>query len=151
MYNSAYFIQDGEVVDGVHKTILSDYDLFHESRYFVAGEDNTPIRYKNKNIRILFDEFEAEEIDKQDHLVIYIGITPFSTTSYNERHQTLSALAQKYRKPFFSVNYVGAETSVIFDGNSTAYNPQGQLIARLKAFEEDFILIDSDQLGKMPP
>lgn len=150
MYNSAYFIQDGEVVDGVHKTILSDYDLFHESRYFVAGEDNTPIRYKNKNIRILFDEFEAEEIDKQDHLVIYIGITPFSATSYNERHQTLSALAQKYRKPFFSVNYVGAETSVIFDGNSTAYNLQGQLIARLKAFEEDFILIDSDQLGKMP-
>ena len=27
MYNSAYFIQDGEVTDGVHKTILSDYDL----------------------------------------------------------------------------------------------------------------------------
>lgn len=150
MYNSAYFIQDGEVVDGVHKTILSDYDLFSESRYFVAGEDNTPIRYKNKNLRILFDEYEAEEIDKQDHFVIYIGITPFSSTSYNERNQTLSALAQKYRKPFFSVNYIGAETSVIFDGNSTAYNPQGQLITRLKAFEEDFTFIDTDQLGKMP-
>lgn len=150
MYNSAYFIQDGEVVDGVHKTILSDYDLFNESRYFVAGEDNTPIRYKNKNLRILFDEYEAEEIDKQDNLIIYIGITPFSTTSYNERHQTLSALAQKYRKPFFAVNYIGAETAVIFDGNSSVYNHQGQLISRLKAFEEDFLLIDTDLLGKMP-
>lgn len=150
MYNSAYFIQDGEVVDGVHKTILSDYDLFNESRYFVAGEDNTPVRYKNKTIRIIFDEYEAEEIDKQDQFVIYIGITPFSTTSYNERHQTLSALAQKYRKPFISVNYVGAETAVIFDGNSTAYNAQGQLIVRLKGFEEDFALINTDRLNQMP-
>lgn len=33
MYNSAYFIQHGEVVDGVHKNILSDYDIFSESRY----------------------------------------------------------------------------------------------------------------------
>ena len=39
MYNSAYFIQNGEVVDGVHKNILSDYDIFSESRYFIAGED----------------------------------------------------------------------------------------------------------------
>ena len=39
MYNSAYFIQHGEVVDGVHKNILSDYDIFSESRYFIAGED----------------------------------------------------------------------------------------------------------------
>lgn len=46
MYNSAYFIQNGEVCDGVHKTILSDYDIFDESRYFVAGEDNSAIRCK---------------------------------------------------------------------------------------------------------
>ena len=51
MYNSAYFIQNGEVTDGVHKTVLSDYDIFSESRYFVAGEDNQPIRYKNQNLR----------------------------------------------------------------------------------------------------
>ena len=36
MYNSAYFIQHGEVVDGVHKNILSDYDIFSESRYFIV-------------------------------------------------------------------------------------------------------------------
>lgn len=65
MYNSAYFIQNGEVTDGVHKTVLSDYDIFSESRYFVAGEDNQPIRYKNQNLRILFDEYESEYIEKQ--------------------------------------------------------------------------------------
>lgn len=39
-----------KVVDGVHKNILSDYDIFSESRYFIAGEDNTPIHYKNQHI-----------------------------------------------------------------------------------------------------
>ena len=77
MYNSAYFIRDGEVVDGVHKNILSDYDLLNESRYFIAGEDNTPIRYKNQNIRIIFDEYEAEFIENTDSFVILLGMAPF--------------------------------------------------------------------------
>ena len=87
MYNSAYFIQNGEVTDGVHKTVLSDYDIFSESRYFVAGEDNQPIRYKNQNLRILFDEYESEYIEKTDHLIIHIGLSPFTTDSLAERHQ----------------------------------------------------------------
>ena len=32
MYNSAYFIQHGEVVDGVHKNILSDYDILSQEK-----------------------------------------------------------------------------------------------------------------------
>lgn len=150
MYNSAYFIQDGEVSDGVHKTILSDYDLFSESRYFVAGEDNTPIRYKNKNLRIIFDEYEADTIDKQDNIVIYIGITPFSATSQSTRQQTLASLAKQYGRAFLAVNYVGADTAIIYDGHSSLHNPQGQLIARLKGFDEDFTVIDTDHITKMP-
>ena len=90
MYNSAYFIQHGEVVDGVHKNILSDYDIFSESRYFIAGEDNTPIRYKNQNIRILFDEYESEYIDKTDSFVIFIGMTPFTVDSSREKRKVLA-------------------------------------------------------------
>lgn len=151
MYNSAYFIQDGEVVDGVHKTILSDYDIFNESRYFVAGEDNTPIRYKNRNLRIIFDEYEAEDIDKQDQVVIHIGVSPFSPKSQAEQHQIWSSVAKKYGKPVFSVNYIGAETSVIFAGCSAVYSPQGQLAVQFKAFEEDFAVADTDQLARTQP
>ena len=122
MYNSAYFIQNGEVVDGVHKNILSDYDIFSESRYFIAGEDNTPIRYKNQNIRILFDEYESEYIDKTDSFVIFIGMTPFTVDSSREKRKVLATLAQKYNKNLIAVNHVGSYTSVLFDGNSMVYN-----------------------------
>lgn len=150
MYNSAYFIQNGEVVDGVHKNILSDYDIFNESRYFIAGEDNTSIRYKNQNIRIIFDEYESEFIDKNDSFVVMLGMMPFTVESKAERHHILSSLAQRYSKNIISVNHFGGYTSVLFDGNSSAYNYKGKLVAQLKEFEEDFQIIDTNKLGAAP-
>lgn len=151
MYNSAYFMQNGEVVDGVHKNILSDYDIFSESRYFIAGEDNTPIRYKNQNIRIIFDEYESDYIDKADNIVIYMGMTPFTTESLHDKEKVLSGIAQKYGKNIISVNHVGGTTSILFDGNSSVCNYKGKVITRLKAFEEDLCVIDSNKLGNQTP
>lgn len=150
MYNSAYFIQDGEVVDGVHKNILSDYDIFNESRYFIAGEDNTPIRYKNQNIRIIFDEYEAEFIEKTDSFVVFMGMIPFTVESAADKHGVLSALAKKYGKNILSVNHVGGYTSVLFDGNSSVYNYKGHLINLLGEFQEDFQIIDTNKAGAQP-
>ena len=148
MYNSAYFIQHGEVVDGVHKNILSDYDLLNESRYFVAGEDNTPIRCNGKTIRILFDEYESEFIEPGDHLVILFGSTPFSVEGKLSRHRLLASLAQKYRKDLLFVNHVGGYTSALFDGGSAFYNAKGQQVTQWATFAEDFRVIDT---GKATP
>lgn len=150
MYNSAYFICNGEVNDGVHKTILSDYDIFNESRYFIAGEDNAPIRYRNKNIRILFDEYESEFIGKDDHLLLYIGLSPFTLHQQAEREKTFATISKKYAKPLLSVNATGGYTSVLFDGNSMVYNARGQQIMRLKEFGEDFTVIDTEKLNQLP-
>lgn len=150
MYNSAYFILDGEVTDGVHKNILSDYDIFNESRYFVAGEDNIPIRYKNQTIRIIFDEYESEFIEKTDSFVIYIGMTPFTYESTKNKKQVLSSLAVKYGKNLIAANHCGGYTSVLFDGNSMVYNYKGKLVHILSEFAEDFQLIDTSKLGALP-
>lgn len=150
MYNSAYFIQNGEVVDGVHKNILSDYDLFSESRYFIAGEDNTAIRYKNQNIRILFDEYEAEFIEKTDSFVLYLGMTPFTLESHAQRTQMLASLARKYGKNFIAPNHIGGYTSVLFDGNSSAFNYKGIQVMQLPAFAEDLGVIDTGKMGNLP-
>ena len=147
MYNSAYFIQNGEVVDGVHKNILSDYDIFNESRYFIAGEDNTVIQYKNKNLRILFDEYEAEYIESTDQLVIFMGMTPFTTESINNKQQIMTTLAQKYGKPILAINHCCGATSVLFDGSSLVVNAKGKITHRLARFSEDFQIIDTYKLN----
>lgn len=151
MYNSAYFIQNGEVVDGVHKNILSDYDIFSESRYFIAGEDNTPIRYKNQNIRIIFDEYEAEFIEKSDSFVIFMGMTPFTTESQEIKTRMLSTLAQKHGKNILAINHCCGCTSVLFDGTSMAVNYKGKPICRLREFSEDFQIVDTNRMGAIPP
>lgn len=151
MYNSAYFIQNGEVTDGVHKNILSDYDIFTESRYFIAGTDNTPIRYRNHNIRIIFDEYESEFIEKTDSLVISIGMSPFTIESSQRRKQVFSSIAQKFGKNTIAVNHYGGYTSVLFDGNSMVFNYKGKMVACLQEFAEDFQIIDTDKLGALHP
>ncbi|MDL2231483.1 NAD+ synthase [Porphyromonadaceae bacterium OttesenSCG-928-L07] len=151
MYNSAYFIQNGEVTDGVHKTILCDYDVYEESRYFVAGEENTSIRYKNKNIRILFDEYESEFIEKNDDIIVFIGNIPFTTESLNYKQQAFSSIAKGCSKSVISISRSGANTSVVFDGNSMVYNPKGQEVIRLKEFEEDFHIVNINQIASLPP
>lgn len=150
MYNSAYFIQNGEVTDGVHKTVLSDYDIFNESRYFVAGEDNQAIRYRNQNLRILFDEYESEFIDKTDHLIIHIGLLPFTTESRNERQHIFSSLAKKNAKTVISINPTGGSTSILLEGCSMIFNSKGELISELKAFEEDFYILDTQRITPKP-
>ncbi len=149
MYNSAYFIQNGEVVDGVHKNILSDYDIFNESRYFIAGEDNSAIRYKNQNLRILFDEYEAEYIEPTDQLVIFIGMTPFTTESTDNKQQIMMHLAQKYSKPILTTNHCCGATSILFDGTSFVVNAKGKITHRLLRFKEDFQIIDTKKLNAL--
>ena len=149
MYNSAYFIQNGEVVDGVHKNILSDYDIFNESRYFIAGEDHSVIRYKNQNLRILFDEYEAEYIEPTDQLVIFIGMTPFTTESADNKQQIMMRLAQKYGKPILTTNHCCGATSILFDGTSFVVNAKGKITHRFLRFKEDFQIIDTKKLNAL--
>lgn len=150
MYSSAFFIQNGEVCDGVHKTVLSDYDIFCESRYFVAGEDNTPIRFRNQNLRVLFDEYESESIDKHDDLLIFVSTNPFHVGSMDYRKTAMSRIAKRYGKPVISLNSVGGATSILYDGNTMAFNAKGDMVCQMTSFEEDFRIIDTANLNRMP-
>ncbi len=151
LYNAIFFMYNKEVRGGANKTILSDYDVFDESRYFIAGEENTAIRYKDQNIRVIFDEYEAESIQKTDSLIIHVGATPFTTESCAYRKEVFASMAKKQKAPVISLNHVGANTSLIFDGNTLVFNAQGILTHRLNAFEEDFLLVDTFQLAKSKP
>ena len=150
LMNAMFFMYDGEVRGGVNKTILSDYDVFDESRYFIPGESNTPLRYKNQNIRVIFDEYESNMIEKTDTIIVHVGSTPFTTESFAYRKESLSYIARKQKCPLISLNHVGANASLIFDGNSFVINSKGISIYKLAAFKEDFMVIDTERLLNAP-
>jgi len=151
LYNAAFFMHNREVRGGTNKTILSDYDVFDESRYFIAGDENQTIRYKEQNIRIIFDEYEQVAIQPNDRLIIHIGATPFTTESLAYRKHVFSSMAKQHGVPVISINHVGANTSLIFDGNSLVFNEKGILVRQLAAFQEDFTVIDTAKLTRATP
>ena len=80
-----------------------------------------------------------------------------SANTYDDDRQilktnTYSYLASKYHTPFVYVNSSGANDNILFDGISQVFDSDGNLIARAKYGEEQFMVVNPYQsLGKIYP
>ena len=63
------------------------------------------------------------------------------------RKNVLINKAKKYKMPILYINQVGAQTELIFDGGSVFIDENGEIVKELKYFEEDFLLIDTKNIG----
>ncbi|MBY0245366.1 MAG: NAD+ synthase [Sphingobacteriaceae bacterium] len=158
LYNAAYFIENGEIKSTVRKTLLPTYDVFDEYRYFENNRQFECISFQNKKIALticedLWNENHLYSVSPMDELIkqkpdlmINIAASPFSTQQGKERQHILSSNAKKYALPLLYVNQVGAQTEIIFDGGSCVFDAQGEKQMELKSFEEDFQIVNTEQL-----
>lgn len=163
LYNSAYFLSNGKVLDVIHKTLLPTYDIFDEYRYFEPNTEFRIIHYKGKKIALticedLWDEqpfdneFEKTRLytispmemlkPHQPDLIINIAASPFSYTREWAKKEILVSKARKYAVPVFYVNQVGAQTELIFEGGSMVVNQKGEIHDLLHHFKKDFRVYD---------
>jgi len=163
-FNSAYFLLNGKVDAKIHKTLLPDYDVFDEFRYFEPNKEFKLIPYKNINIALTICEdiwFEKQNlysinpINKllklKPDLFINIAASPYHTEQQNIRSLLFSAITQKTSIPLIYVNTVGANTDLVFDGSSCIYNSKGKLHLQLKNFKEDLQLVETNNLNSNAP
>ncbi len=164
LYNSAYFLAGGAIQKVFNKTLLPTYDIFDEYRYFEQNTDFSLIRYKGCNIAVTICEdlwfrqpiltgfgkdrlYSVCPMDKLSalcpDLVINLSASPFSYNQGKIKSEILIDNARQYRLPIYYVNQIGAHTELIFDGGSMAVDSRGE-IKRMKLFEEDFLVIDTD-------
>lgn len=167
LFNAAYFIENGEVRQVVKKALLPNYDVFDEYRYFEPATEFACIDFKGSRIALTICEdlwninsnpqYVANPMDVliggQPGLMINIAASPFSYLHDDERIEVLSGNSRKYRLPLLYVNQVGAQTELIFDGGSLAFNQEGQLIAEMPYFKEALQLFEFDgqQLTGLQP
>lgn len=158
LYNSAYFLADKSIKKIIHKTLLPTYDVFDEYRYFEPNTVFECIEYKDEKIALticedlwninenpLYTTCPMDElINQEPTMMINIAASPFDYKHIEERKKALRDNAEKYQIPLFYVNHVGAQTELIFDGGSVAFNGKAELVNELKYFEEDFKVIDTD-------
>lgn len=169
LFNSAFFLADGEIKSVHNKTLLPTYDIFDEYRHFEPNKDFAVVEYKGEKIAIticedLWDELPTENEFGKDKLyqispmeelskfnpdfVVNISASPFSYNQEGWRKNVLIKKAKNYNLPVFYINQVGAQTELIFDGGSVFINNQGEIIKELSYFEEDNLLVDTKNIGE---
>lgn len=167
LHNSAWFLADGEVKKLFHKTLLPTYDVFDEYRYFEPNNTFELLSFKGKKIAIticediwekqpvanpfaqsrLYSVSPMEKLMQQSpELMINIAASPFSYVQEGTRKKVVLHNANTYKIPVVYVNQTGAQTELIFDGNSMVLNAKGDLVAQLKRFDEDYKIVDTDNL-----
>lgn len=163
LYNSAYFLYEGEIKYVQHKTLLPNYDIFDEYRYFEPATEHKVIEFKGKKIALTIcediwnlgnenpmyticplDELESQSPD----LIINISASPFDILQPEERIHFIRANVRRYGLPMFYVNHCGAQTELIFDGASVVMSPDGKVFDEMPFFKEDLQVYDLDEVLK---
>lgn len=156
LYNAAVLIEQGQVKQITKKSLLPDYDVFDEYRYFEPNAQVSCIKFKEKTIALticedLWDDDGPNsyvgdimlELSKENpDLIINIAASPFSYTHFESRKNVLKRNVIKASAPLIYVNQIGAQTDIIFDGRSLALNKKAEVILELKAFEEDLQFVE---------
>lgn len=101
----------------------------------------------------LYEKDPIEEL-AEENPKIFINCSASPTRAKKEqlKHNMLSFIAKKYKTPIVYVNQVGAIDNSSFDGSSRVFGVNGELIARAKSFEEQFLIVNPEKnIGKIYP
>jgi NAD+ synthase (glutamine-hydrolysing) len=158
--NSAALISGGRILFEQRKMLLPTYDVFDETRYFQPAHTQHAFRFgpeilgitvcedcwNDKNFwaqRLYERDPVTELVGKGSTVILNISSSPYTIDKRSLRLDMLRATATQHRVPLVYVNQVGGNDSLIFDGSSVAFMPDGRIAARAKSFEEDLVFFDS--------
>ncbi len=162
IHNSAILCFDGKIQFVQHKTLIPNYDVFDEMRYFDSAESVSIFEFKGEKLGISicediwndadywyrrrYHKDPIQELLKQKtSVLINISASPYSYGKRAARKEMLSTLTKKDKIPLAYVCCVGAQTDLIFDGASMCYDGNGNLVKVGKSFEEDIFVFDTKE------
>jgi len=148
--NVAWVVANGRLIGSYAKHKLPNYGVFDEQRYFQEGRANPivclgPVRI---GITICEDMWFADGPARMQvqcggaQVIVNLNASPYHVGKMKIRQRMLADRAKELRVYVSYTNMVGGQDELVFDGNSLVLDPEGKLLARAKAFEEDLLLID---------
>ncbi len=156
-YNTALVCDGGAPVHRHRKVYLPTYGMFDEVRYFARGDRFRAFetRFGRTGILICEDAWHLSaglilSLDGAD-ILINLSNSPARGVTTDARLDAARAwenLNRTYATYFCSYlifcNRVGTEDGVTFWGGSEVIDPEGNVIAKAKYFDEDFITAELD-------
>jgi NAD+ synthase (glutamine-hydrolysing) len=161
LFNSAYFLYEGEIKQVVHKTLLPNYDIFDEYRYFEPSFDWQVVSFKGKKLAVTICEdiwdvsdnpmYRIQPMDmligQQPDMMINLSASPFDYTHAEDRLAVVKKNVQRYRLPIVYCNTVGSQTEIVFDGGSLVMDAAGNLIKEMSFFKEELLAVNWNGAG----
>jgi NAD+ synthase (glutamine-hydrolysing) len=164
LFNSIALVKSQEIKQIFTKRLLPTYDVFDEDRYFASGKESQYFQLTENNFKIgvtiCEDVWNDEQFWGQRQyavnpiadlanlgvdLIVNLSASPYSVGKQKLRESLLSHSATRYNLPIVYVNQVGGNDDLIFDGDSVAFNRQGEVIYRAQAFTSSLELIEFNQ------
>ena len=154
LFNAAFLLHEKQIKAEIHKTLLPNYDIFDEYRYFEPAYNWKCIDFKGKKLAVTICEdiwnlgdnplyritpMEMLIKEKPD-IMLNLSASPYNYAADVVRRSIIEAHTLKYGLPMMYCNTVGAQTEVVFDGGSLIYDAKGNLVKEMKYFEEDYYL-----------
>lgn len=167
LFNSAAIISDGKLVRFVNKTLLPEYDVFDDPRYFEPEENpdgiveiTTRDGVVHKLGVVVCEDFWNDKtfwrerlydkdptdivIERGAELIVAINASPYNKGKIKLRCDMVAHRAKTNRIPIVFVNLVGGNDGILFDGASLVADHEGDIILQAVAFEEFVETVDVD-------
>jgi NAD+ synthase (glutamine-hydrolysing) len=161
LFNSAYFLFEGKIQQIIHKTLLPNYDVFDEYRYFEPAFDWNIVSFKGKKLAVTICEdiwdvgenamYRVQPMDmlmkQQPDIMVNLSASPFDFTHAEARLAIIKENVRRYKLPIIYCNTVGSQTEIVFDGGSLVADASGNIIKELAFFKEDMVSVTLDEKG----
>ncbi|HUV14792.1 MAG TPA: NAD(+) synthase [Acidobacteriota bacterium] len=160
-FNAAAVLQDGKLLQVIHKRLLPSYRYFDDKRYFQPGDEVEPVTIQAKGGEVSIGVLICEDLwdepyalkpcriyrEKGTDYLLCINASPFVCSSPGEqdgkrfvREQLVRSQIKRHGIPIVWVNTVGigdnGKNIIPFDGSSMAHDASGNLVAHLPLFQE---------------
>ncbi|WP_307970693.1 NAD(+) synthase [uncultured Brachyspira sp.] len=137
-------------------------DNFDLKEYFKPVEININGEKINLGLTICEDAWSSnynlspiDILNEKTDLFINISSSPYTLIKDTKRHKMYSDISKKYNKPLIYVNNVGIQnngkTVYTFDGGSSAYDNNGNIIFASNRYEERLYYIEMNLTKKEFP
>ena len=167
--NALVVYRDNAYVEYYDKRLLPTYDVFDEDRYFRPGDRAVVIdvpRHESRGggtvrvgLAVCEDLWKGEDAGFSSHyetaadpiaalaaekaqVLLAPSASPFVVGKGRRHRDILISHAKRHGLFVASVNQVGGNDELIFDGHAAVFAPDGSLLGAGPGFEESLVVID---------
>ena len=151
VYNALAVLADGEIAAIYRKTLLPNYGVFDEQRYFQAGDGGAVIDFGDVRVGLTICEDiwspgppESDEALAGASLIVNLSSSPYHRNKGVERERMIVQRARDNLCVVAFCNLVGGQDELVFDGHSLVVDHEGEVLARGPQFAEGLVVANVD-------